>query len=185
MRHLVLTTTLMVGSATAHAQSARPTVTPVLVDRVVAVVDESPLLLSEVRRLVMRTGTPKTTERKALHAAYRAALETLIERRLIEVAARRKGVTVSRDQVDAALKRIADDASMTPQELLARVTDAGWTEAEYRRDLEAQLREWMTLTTVASERGDELDTPPKREEAKQRWLAQLKRDVWLERRWRP
>ncbi len=175
--------------ATAAAPRGEPLMlAPVLVDRIVAVVGGHPILLSELRhRIESRSSlrVPSLREHKQLRKAYRAALEAAINRRLTEIAARRAHIQIEPSAVDDALQRIALDAGMSVEQLLAYAEREGVDTATYRKEIEAQLLEWRALHAYVIEQGASAPTGQDMEAARKRWLAKLRRETFVERRWRP
>lgn len=135
-----VTLAVMIAIAPLGANDAA--VESVTVDRVVAVVDDDPILLSELRRtlalgLVPTASTPEATER--------AALERLIDQRLRFHAVARSGVIdIGRDRVDAEAERIR--ARFADPE--ARLRELGLTNDSLR----GLVRRRLELQTYVEER---------------------------------
>lgn len=97
---------------------------PELVDRVVAVVDGQPILLSEL-------GNASDTQ---------AAVEALIERRLLQAEARRRGIEVTEQALNEAIEQIQTRNQIPDRATLMRAVEAsGRTWKDYRRELKEQL----------------------------------------------
>lgn len=116
------------------------------VDRLVARVDGEPILLSELMRHASPRLAPLATEpawkrAQALRAALRAEIDRAVEAHLLAALARRRGLTVTDAQIDAALARIAEDQHLTLDELWAHAEASGYSRAVYREEIRRQLVE--------------------------------------------
>ena len=124
--------------ATSRAHAA-----PVLLDRLVALVDGEPIFRSEVlARIAEGTHPPKET------------LERMIDERVIEKEAKRLRIEVYKTEIDAALYLLADKYTMTRADLLALAKKQGLDEAGYREELRRQLLEakWLQREHPADEK---------------------------------
>ena len=164
---------------------------PLVVERVVARVDGTPILLSELRQraepFVRRLSELRSWERPARHRALLAeAREAAIEAALFEGLAQRRKLEIGRADVDAALARIAADQALDVETLLATATVAGYPPARYRAELARQLTEQRLLV---SEPHGKLGKPPSDPSESARWftarrkllLSELRRRAWVER----
>jgi len=109
-----------------------------LVDRVVAVVDEAPILLSDIER-VIGLGLIERREGESPEALRRRTLDELIVRRLRQNEVERFGYEEAPlDQVEAQVERLrsrfADEAAWQ-----ARLVELGFDEAQVRQILATQL----------------------------------------------
>lgn len=116
-----------------------------MVDRVVAVVNNEIITLSELDKegeTAFRkiAASSSATNREAQLAAARAEiLETLIDKRLITQKAATKKLTVSDAEIDAAFQNVLNRTNMTREQLLAKLDEAGVDEPVYRSTLKTQL----------------------------------------------
>lgn len=119
-----------------------------IVERIVAVVGERPLLLTELRRrarpYVMQIAMSSRNE--AQRAAqesemYRELLNRMIDERLEEQAADKARLSVTADDIDRGLKGKADSLGLKVSDLLAEAKRQGLTEQEYRDEVRRQLLE--------------------------------------------
>jgi peptidyl-prolyl cis-trans isomerase SurA len=126
----------------ALAASARAEV----IERVVAVVDEDVVLLSELRRRSMPfleqtmygAETPKEkTER--VKELYERLIQQLVDEQLIQKAARQAHVTVGKLEVEQAVERVRKQNAMTEEQFWETVRAQGFTEKQYREDVRKQL----------------------------------------------
>lgn len=120
----------------------------VIVERVVAVVGDRPILLSELRH----RGRPflyriaATTQSPAQAAAqetemFRELLQRMIDDRLEEQAADKSRLTVTPEEVDGAIRNVAAQAKIPVAELVAEVRRQGLSEQDYRDEIRRQLLE--------------------------------------------
>lgn len=128
----------LIASALSVAGSARAEV----VDRVVGVVGDRAIFLSERRRFV---GASRPATRAELEARYRAALETHIDFTLGELAAERAGVVVEDAEVDRAIRNVRRQARLDEETFWPAVCAPGFTRRAHREDVRRQLRrlKWM------------------------------------------
>ncbi len=133
---------LLVGSTSAGLlSSARAEV----IERVVAVVNEDALFLSELRTrslpyLSRVMSAPSEAERMAgLSQLYSELLERMIDERLIEQAARRMRVRVSSADVDRAIENVMRQNSLTEDQFWEAVRAQGFSESSYRSDVRRQI----------------------------------------------
>jgi peptidyl-prolyl cis-trans isomerase SurA len=136
-------------SALTLASSAKATV----VERVVAVVGDQAILLSDVRSratpYLMRVQQEMPTESHraaAITQLHKSLLEQLIDEELIARTARRSKLTVTDREVDQALSRVAQQNGLTMEALMGEITAAGLTEAKYREELRRQILDARVLS---------------------------------------
>ncbi len=115
-----------------------------VVDRIVAVVNDSVITLSELDaavaatkdRLKTETGTDKDP------VQFRSmVLDRLIEQKLVKQAAEKAGVDVSEKEIDNAVEDIKRRNNISQDELLAALAQSGLTYEQYREQLEEQIRQ--------------------------------------------
>jgi len=122
----------------------------VVVERIVAVIGERAILLSDLRtrarpflvQLHVRCplGTPPCIP--AENKIYGQLLERIVNEELERQAAARSNITVSSDDIDKTLQRIARIAKMSLSQLFEDVRkQSGMTEQEYRREIRRQVLE--------------------------------------------
>lgn len=119
-----------------------------IVERIVAVVGERPILLSELRH----RGRPHlyriaaTTQNAAQASAqesemFRELLNRLIDERLEEVAAEKAHITVSPEEVDNGIRQVALQTKLSQQQLVAEAKKQGLSEQDYRDEIRRQVLE--------------------------------------------
>ncbi len=119
-----------------------------VVERIVAVVGERPILLSDVQRRarpfrvrMMASGANPQQMQQAEVQMQKELLQRLIDERLEELAAEKAKVSISREEVDAAIGNVATNARLTVADLLREAATQGLAEADYREELRRQLLE--------------------------------------------
>ncbi len=117
-----------------------------IVERVVAIVGENAILLTDVKErarpfLVRVFGqVPEGPQRSAaISQIYKVVLERMVDETLEDKAAERAGIDVTDREVDEALERVAAQNSMTPGAILAEAKRTGMTVDQYRDELRRQV----------------------------------------------
>ncbi len=117
-----------------------------LVERIVAVVGEHAILLSDLRArahpflLQIYQGVPAGAQRSAaISQLYKGLIEKLVDEELEQRAAAQAKVSVTAREVEEALERVAQQNGITPAKLLAEARRTGLDDADYRDELRRQL----------------------------------------------
>lgn len=117
-----------------------------IVERVVAVVDQSPILLTDLQERAkpflgqVYGGVPEGPQRTAaISQVYQTVLERMIEEKLEDAAATRAGIAVTAQEIDEALERLAAQNQISLPELIEEARQNGLTIHQYREELERQL----------------------------------------------
>ncbi len=119
-----------------------------IVERIVAVVGERPILLSDLRhrarpflaRIYAGAQTPAQIAANETQM-FKELLNRMIDDRLEEQAAEKSRLSVSLDEIDSAIKNIAAQAKLDPKELIGEAKRQGLTEQDYRDELRRQVLE--------------------------------------------
>lgn len=117
----------------------------VVVNRIVAIVDEDVITLAELRRRALpalkRVAASVPADKRAAAEAevYKEWLQQLINERLVVREARALRVTIASTEIDATLDAIAKSANLTREKVLAEAVEQGYSEAQYREELVGQL----------------------------------------------
>jgi peptidyl-prolyl cis-trans isomerase SurA len=119
-----------------------------IVERIVAVVGERPILLSELRqrarphlsRIAQSTQNP-TQQAAAESEMFRVLLNRMIDDRLEEQAADKAHLTVTPEEVDNAIRQVAGQAKLDPRELINEAKRQGLSEQDYRDEMRRQVLE--------------------------------------------
>jgi len=124
-----------------------------IVERVVAVVGEQAILLSDLRDrarpflLRVEQQSPDGAQRAAATSQlYTQLLQRLIEEELEQKAANRANITVTPREIDDALARVAAQNNVSVEAIIDEATRSGLTEQSYRQELRRQLLETKLLS---------------------------------------
>ncbi len=130
--------------------SARASAT--IVERVVAVVGERAILMSDLRDrarpLLIRISqeVPVGAQRSAaISQLYKSVVERLVDEELISRIARKSKINISDKDVDSALTTLARQNNITIERLLAESRAQGQTDAKYRDEIRRQLLEYRVM----------------------------------------
>jgi len=148
----------VVPQAQPVAPTAQPVIQktpPVIIDRIVAVVNQEIVTLSEVQEAVLqqaaalaasrgeskpRVGDPAFAAATLTPRALTQQLRRLVERRLQQQAAEQRGITVGEPELHQALEDIKTRNRFVSDDALARALEAeGMTLEQYRRQLRSEL----------------------------------------------
>ncbi len=181
VRALVVGLALLLAAPAARAS-------PVL-DRLVAVVDETPIFLSDVRArakpYLLRLDAQKhdAAKRAATEArAYRELLEKLIEEELVGRAAKAAYVNVTDAEIDAAVALLSKAANLSREAFLAEVARQGFTEREYRAEIGRQLLEgkWLQIKATRDPGAGPQGAAAHLEAERRRLVRELRDDALIE-----
>lgn len=117
---------------------------PAVVDRIVAIVNKEIITLSELERATVHlkeeVGTGNRLERNARsHELSRMALERLIEEMLIDQEARKSGIKVTGKEIDAAVEEIKSRNGVSQEDLEKALARDGLTLAAFRKEIEKKI----------------------------------------------
>jgi peptidyl-prolyl cis-trans isomerase SurA len=126
-----------------------PPARAVVVERVVAVVGEQAVLLSDLRQrsrpilAQLHRQVPPGPRRAAEESKmYRQVLDRMVDDRLEQIAADRAKLSVTAEEIDRALGIIAGREKVSVERLLSEVTPSlGMTAQEYRDEVRRQILE--------------------------------------------
>jgi peptidyl-prolyl cis-trans isomerase SurA len=123
-----------------------------VVERVVAVVGEQAVLLSQLRErarpfLTRLDQQPTDAAQRAAATSqlYAQLIQRLVEEELEQKAANRANITVTAREIDDALGRIAQQNGVTVDRVIEEATKSGLTEQSYRQEVRRQLLEAKLL----------------------------------------
>lgn len=128
-----MSTALMAALLLASAPDGRE-----LVDRIVAVVNDEIITMSEVEAASKPFMEHNTTEEKQ-RALYKDVLEQLISERLLSQQVKEADISVTDDEVKRAIQDILKQNKITMQELQQAVEARGMSMGQYKEDLKTQL----------------------------------------------
>ena len=116
-----------------------------IVDRIVAVVNDSVITLSELKAAMALAGDEageKSSELLPTGVELKSrVLDSLIEQKLIRQASDRAGIEISEIEIDKAVDSVLEKNGITEDALLVALAESGLTLSEYREQLRERLRE--------------------------------------------
>jgi peptidyl-prolyl cis-trans isomerase SurA len=162
-----------------------------ILDRVVAVVDRHPILLSEVRARAkvylkqLAGSAPRPLTDADVVAVHRLYVERIIDETLIRDETSGLGMGVDNDEIRRGIESVAEANKTTVAAIEAQVKDVGMTLDEYREEIRIQILEgkWVQLrvrTRVTVPRTDEKAFAVALEEARKKALAELRAKHYIE-----
>jgi peptidyl-prolyl cis-trans isomerase SurA len=126
--------------------SGTPSIRAEVVDRVVAVVNDDIILLSELDdalkpyfQKIAAAGYSDAQARRMRFKAREEVLDQLVDETLTAQEIKRLGLTVSTTEIDSMLERIKEVNYLTDEELRVALQREGTTLVAYRKELEEQL----------------------------------------------
>jgi len=116
-----------------------------VVDRVVAIVNDDVITLSEVneegkpllQRVAETVSPPELPE--ALKQVRQTVIDKLIEKKIMLQEAEKAEISVTDEEVDLAYKRILERNNMTPEQFREQLAAIGMDEARYKENLQTQV----------------------------------------------
>jgi len=124
-----------------------------LVDRVVAVVNDDVITLSELEKegepiyRDLSAKTPSASLADTLQDARERVLNQLIEKRLVSQKAKAANLSVSDAEVDAAFEQMLTQNKVSKEAFVARLKSEGITESAYKENLRGQILQGKLLNT--------------------------------------
>ena len=147
--------------------------TPDIIERVVAVVNEEAIFLSDLRQRALpfleriaTTEDPSTRE-QALRSLYGELLTLLINEELIEQTAAEQQVRVTRQDVDRAITNVQEQNNLSEDQFWDAVRQQGFSRARYRSDVRRQLLRLKVLNNRARGRVNVTDAQVREEYERQ------------------
>jgi peptidyl-prolyl cis-trans isomerase SurA len=123
-----------------------------IAERVVAVVGDQAILLSEMRQrarpflLQIRQRAASGAELAAAESKmYEELVQQLVDYRIEQLAAEKARLTVTPDEIDAGLRNVAGQQGLTVEQLMTAATNAGLTAQEYRDEVRRQILDGKLL----------------------------------------
>ncbi len=117
-----------------------------VIDRIVAIVNDDVICLFELNKRfipyaerIKAAGYPPLKKRKMLYKVRRDILNQLIDQKLASQEAKRARITISNDEIDAAIERIKEHQLLTDEEFDKLLEKDGLTREEYRQQLKDQI----------------------------------------------
>ena len=117
-----------------------------IVDRIVAVVNDDIIVLSELDELfkpyaarIRALGYPFEKERKMLFRVREDILNQLIDRKLTDQEIKKSKIAVSEKEIDSTIERIKEASFYTDEELREALAGEGLTMEVYRKRIKEQI----------------------------------------------
>jgi len=116
-----------------------------VVDRVVAVVNQEMITLSEVEKLVnpfqeQIIAEDRLEKRERMQALFRQVLEKLIEEKLIDQEVKKSGIKIPSKEIEATLEEVKRRNTATQEELEKALAADGLTLETYKKQIEKVLQ---------------------------------------------
>ncbi len=148
MRKKLITAVLAGALAVASSVLAPRPAQAAIVERVVAIIGERIILLSELRHrarpflLRIAESSPNPAQQAASESEmFRELLNRMIDDRLEDHAADKARLSISAEEVDAGMKNVAAQSRLSVAELLNAAQRQGFSEQDYRDEIRRQLLE--------------------------------------------
>ena len=115
------------------------------IERVVAVVNDEAVLLSDLRRRATPylehalRGASETEKKTRIKQLYEQLAQQLIDDELIEQSARKMMITVASLEVDQAIDNVRRQSGLEEPRFWEAVREQGFTDKQYREDVRKQL----------------------------------------------
>jgi len=142
------------AAALAALLGATPSLTraqPVVIEQVVATVNDEALFASDLRRKMLpflpqvMEMSSQSERMAALQQLREQGLTRMIDEELIRQAARRMNITVTTEDVERGLHNVMEQTGLSEDELWEAIAEQGYSEAQYRADLRRQLLRFKVL----------------------------------------
>jgi len=132
---------VLIGSLTLNpANSAE------VVDRIVAVVNDDIILLSDVNNLVnpfkekvRAMGYPEEQQARMLYQIREDIIKKMIEQKLTDQQVEKYGLTISEEEITRAIERLKEKRSLTDEDLRRGLATDNLTMEEFRHQMKNQL----------------------------------------------
>lgn len=139
-----LTCSLASAQSPAYAEQAPAQKKDEVIERVVAVVNGDPLLLSELRTraapfLARVMQAPEMQRMALMQQLYGELLTQLIDERLLEQEARKLSLSVTGSDVDRAIQNVQRQSGLEESAFWEAVRGQGFTPEQYKSDVRRQL----------------------------------------------
>ena len=145
---LAVTFAVIAAALSGAAQPARAAI----VERVVAVIGDRPILLSELRKRakpfllqIAARLPPGPQQAAAENQVFKELIQKMIDDELEGQAADKAKVSVAASEIDAALQNIANAQNITIAALVKSAAASGLTDQDYRDELRRQILEGKML----------------------------------------
>jgi peptidyl-prolyl cis-trans isomerase SurA len=194
LRHRALAAGLAVSTLIAAIPSRSLFAEPrevVLVDRIVAVVDDDVITLGELEKrakpyLVQLPSSPAETALVAHAHMRRQVLDHLIEERLVAEVAADEQLGVTPEEIERAIEMVREGQKLDEAAFAKAIHDAGMSDEEYREEIGRQLLDGkIVMAKVAPRLGDASKLTPedyqsKLDAGRRAYIQELKEKAYVE-----
>lgn len=144
---------VLAGAILLLAHAAVAADPPVVIERVVAVVDQQPILLSEVHRRAQtayaRAVDPGAPVNGALPPkVLTGAVDAIVDEILLTREADERGIAVSEEEVNRAVESVAAGNGLSADQVYDEALKSGLDRVAYRDELSRTLREFRLVQLV-------------------------------------
>lgn len=159
-----------------------------IVERIVAVVGERPILLSELRlrarphlfRIMQATQNPAQQAAQESEM-FRELLSRMIDERLEEQAAAKANITVGSEEVDAGIRQVAAQAHIdVPTAIAEAKRQGGLSEQDYRDEIRRQVLEGKLIQLRVRNRVRVTDADARA--VYNRWVKEMQKEQTIDLR---
>lgn len=116
-----------------------------VVDRIVAIINDSIITLSELNAAtavaIDRMSAGDKKDPKKVQEIKSGILDSIIEQKLVKQASDKAGIDISEREIDIAVDDIKRQNNMTQEQLLLALAQSGLTMKEYKEQLKEQIRQ--------------------------------------------
>jgi peptidyl-prolyl cis-trans isomerase SurA len=121
-----------------------------VVDRIVAIVNQEVITLSEVEKWASPLKENIQTEdrlekREQVHEIHRKVLEKLIEEKLIDQEVKKSGVKVTGKEIEGALEEVKRRNAVTQEDLEKALAKEGLTLEAYKKEIEKSIQRMKVI----------------------------------------
>jgi peptidyl-prolyl cis-trans isomerase SurA len=186
------------GENAARAEGTATAVSPpILIDRIIAVVEDRAIYRSEVlaraRPYLVKMGPDATKSPKAMRDLYRTLTERMVDELLVALVAKDLKLTASDEEVDRGIKQLATQVNTTPENLVVEAKRQGLMPEEFRDEIRRQVIEgkWIQIKVRPNVRPPDKGTPEEKQDVyltmleaeRKRQLAIVRSFAYVEVRW--
>jgi peptidyl-prolyl cis-trans isomerase SurA len=121
-------------------------------ERIVAIVGEHAILLSDMRQrarpflLQIHQKMPSGAQQAAAESElYKQLIERMVDERVEQQAAERAHLSVTAEEIDAGIRNVASQQSLSVERLIEEATKTGLSRQEYRDEVRRQILEGKLL----------------------------------------
>lgn len=125
---------------------------PKMIDRIVAIVNDDIVTLSEVEEIygpyaekIRAYGNISGREKEMLFEARKEIIEQFIDKKLTDQEIKKAGITVSEPEIDSQVERVKEKNFMTDEQLRKSLEKEGLTLEKYRQQIKKRIQRQRLL----------------------------------------